>query len=81
MSIYLDKHETCITPAEGMNAYMHKYAYKYTYICICESFTIGKFGNLLFVKTGHTRFVVHPLSKIMFHSLILLFFFPSHLQT
>jgi hypothetical protein len=39
----------CITPAEGMNAYayVNKYAYKYTYICICESLIIGKFESLL----------------------------------
>jgi hypothetical protein len=30
-----------------MNAYMNKYAYKYTYICICDSLIIGKFGSLL----------------------------------
>jgi hypothetical protein len=32
----------CITPAEGMNAYMNKYAYN-----ICDSLIIGKFGSLL----------------------------------
>jgi hypothetical protein len=36
----------CITPAEGMNAYKNKYAYKYTYIRICNSLIIGKFGSL-----------------------------------
>jgi hypothetical protein len=73
----------CITPAEGMNAYMHKYAYKYTYICICDSLIIGKFGNpLYFVKIScYTRFVAHPVTSIMFHSSILLFFLMSNLQT
>jgi hypothetical protein len=37
----------CITPTEGINTYMNKYAYKYTYICICDSLIIGKFGSLL----------------------------------
>jgi hypothetical protein len=37
----------CITHVEGINAYMNKYAYKYTYICICDFFIIGKFGSLL----------------------------------
>jgi hypothetical protein len=31
----------CITPAEGMNTYMNKYAYTYSYICICDSLIIG----------------------------------------
>jgi hypothetical protein len=31
--------------AEGMNAYMNKYAYKYTYICICDSLIICIFGE------------------------------------
>jgi hypothetical protein len=50
---------------------MNKYAYKYTYICICDSLIIGKFGSLLqFGKIGcFTRFVAHPVTKIMFHSL------------
>jgi hypothetical protein len=30
-----------------MNAYMKKYTYKYTYICVCDSLIIGKFGSLL----------------------------------
>jgi hypothetical protein len=30
-----------------MNAYMNKYAYKYTYIFICDYLIIGKFGSLL----------------------------------
>jgi hypothetical protein len=30
-----------------MNASVHKYAYKYAYICICDSLIIGKFGSLL----------------------------------
>jgi hypothetical protein len=30
-----------------LNAYMDKYAYKYTHVCICNSFIIGKFGSLL----------------------------------
>jgi hypothetical protein len=33
-----------MTPA-GMNAYMHKHAYEYTYICICDSLIIRKFGS------------------------------------
>jgi hypothetical protein len=34
-----------------MNAYMHKYAYNYTYIRNCDSLIIGKFGSTLhFVK-------------------------------
>jgi hypothetical protein len=28
-----------------MNAYMNKYASKYTYICIFDSLIIGKFGG------------------------------------
>jgi hypothetical protein len=27
--------------------FINKYAYKYTYICICDSLIIGKFGSLL----------------------------------
>jgi hypothetical protein len=52
----------CITHAEGMNAYMNKCAYKYTYICICDSLIIGEFGS------RYTRFVAHPITKIMFYS-------------
>jgi hypothetical protein len=37
----------CITHVEGIDAYMNKYAYKYTYICICDSLIIDKFGSLL----------------------------------
>jgi hypothetical protein len=37
----------CIAPAEGIIAYMNKYAYKYTYSCICDSLIIGKCGSLL----------------------------------
>jgi hypothetical protein len=37
----------CITPVEGMNAYRDKYAYKYTYICICDSLIIYTFRSLL----------------------------------
>jgi hypothetical protein len=37
----------CITPVEGMNAIRHKFAYNYTYICICDSLIIGKFGSKL----------------------------------
>jgi hypothetical protein len=33
----------CIIPAEGMNACMHKYVYKYACACIFDSFIIGKF--------------------------------------
>jgi hypothetical protein len=41
----------CITPVEGMKAYMRKYAYKYTYINNCDSLTIRKFwSSLYFVK-------------------------------
>jgi hypothetical protein len=28
-----------------MNAYVHKYTYKYTYICNCDSLIVGKFGS------------------------------------
>jgi hypothetical protein len=68
-----------ITPAEGNNAYLHKYAYKYTYIYICDSLIICNSGNPLhFVEIGYyTRFFAHPITKIMFLSLILLFFLPS----
>jgi hypothetical protein len=34
-----------ITTAEGINAYRHKYAYNYTYICNCDSLIIGKVGS------------------------------------
>jgi hypothetical protein len=37
----------CITPAEGVNVYMHKYAYNYTYICNFDALIIGKFGSSL----------------------------------
>jgi hypothetical protein len=33
-----------------MNAYMHKYAYKYTYISNRDSLIIGKFGSKLYLK-------------------------------
>jgi hypothetical protein len=51
-----------------MNAYMHKYAYKYTHVSICDSLIIGKFGNpLYFVQTDcYTRFIARPITKIMF---------------
>jgi hypothetical protein len=39
-----------------MNAYMNKYAYKYTYICICDSLIIGKFESLLSKKWAQQRF-------------------------
>jgi hypothetical protein len=32
---------------EGINAYVNKYAYKYTYICICDYLIIVKFESLL----------------------------------
>jgi hypothetical protein len=35
-----------ITHMEGINAYVNKYAYKYTYIFICDSLIILKFGAL-----------------------------------
>jgi hypothetical protein len=55
-----------ITSAEGINAYMNKYAY----ICVCDSLIIGKFESLLyFGKIGcYTRFVAHPMTKITFQS-------------
>jgi hypothetical protein len=55
---------------EGMKAYVNKYAYKYTYTCICDSSIIGKFGSVMwFGKIGcYTRFVVHPITKVVFHS-------------
>jgi hypothetical protein len=37
----------CITHVEGISTYMNQYAYKCTYICICDSLIIGKFGSLL----------------------------------
>jgi hypothetical protein len=37
----------CTIAAEGMEAYINEYAYKYTYSCICDSLIIGKFGSLL----------------------------------
>jgi hypothetical protein len=60
----------CITHVEGINAYMNKCAYKYTYICICDSLIIGKFGSLLYFGKIEcfTRFVAYPITKIMFHS-------------
>jgi hypothetical protein len=59
----------CITPAEKINTYMHKYAYKYTYICNCDSSIIGKFSSSLYLKKicCYKRFVVYPITKIMFH--------------
>jgi hypothetical protein len=36
-----------ITHMEKINAYVNKYAYKYTYICICDSLIIVKFWRLL----------------------------------
>jgi hypothetical protein len=43
--------KSSITLAEGINTYMHKYAYRYTYICICDSLITGKFvSSLYFVK-------------------------------
>jgi hypothetical protein len=38
----------CVTPAEGMTAYRHKYAYNYTYTFNCDFLIIGKFGSLLY---------------------------------
>jgi hypothetical protein len=52
---------------EEINAYMNKYAYKYTYIYICDSSIIGKFGSL-FGKIGcFRRFIAYPIIKIMFY--------------
>jgi hypothetical protein len=65
-----------------MNAYMHKYACNYTYICNCDSLSIGKFVSpLYFVKriSCYTRLVADPITKIIFRNLILLFSLPSHL--
>jgi hypothetical protein len=31
---------------EGINSYMNKYAYKYTYICICHYLIIVTFGGV-----------------------------------
>jgi hypothetical protein len=39
--------KSCKTYVKGINAYMNKYAYKYAYICICDSLIIAKFGSLL----------------------------------
>jgi hypothetical protein len=36
-----------ITHKERINACANKYAYKYTYICICDSLIIVTFGSLL----------------------------------
>jgi hypothetical protein len=47
-----------VTSAEVMNAYIHNYAYKYTYIYNCNSLIIGKFGSSLYFakkKSGFTR--------------------------
>jgi hypothetical protein len=53
------------------------------YTCICNSLIIGNFENpLYFVEIGYyMRFIAHPITKIMFHSLIHLFFLPSHLPS
>jgi hypothetical protein len=71
LSVYnLDKHQTM---------------YKTCYICNCDSLIIGEFGrSLYFVKKKigcYTRLVAHPITKVFFYSLILLFFLPSHLPT
>jgi hypothetical protein len=69
---------------EGMNAYMHKYVYNYTYICNCDSLIICNFGSsLYFVKKidCYTSLVAHPITRFMFHSLIFLFFLLLHLPT
>jgi hypothetical protein len=74
--VYIIRRSTnsCITPVEGVNAYLQKYAYKYTYICIFDSLSISNFGNPLeFVEISYyRRFIAHPITKIMFHSLILM---------
>jgi hypothetical protein len=77
----------CITPTEGMTAYLQKYAYKYTYLCIRDSLIIGNFGNPLHsLEIGYyTRSVAHPISKTTFLNPILLFFLqpllPSYIST
>jgi hypothetical protein len=63
----------CLTPAEGMNAYTHKYAYNYTYTCNRDSLITGKFGSSFYFVKGidsYTRFVPHLITKIMFQSSI-----------
>jgi hypothetical protein len=74
--------ELCLTPAEGINAYFQKYAYKYTYFCICCFFIVGSFGNQLYFEgiVYSTRFIAYQITKIMFNSLIILFF-PSPLSS
>jgi hypothetical protein len=42
----LDKHQTVYNTCGKINAYVNKYAYKYTYICICDALIIGKFGKI-----------------------------------
>jgi hypothetical protein len=82
--IWISTKRCTITPAEGMNSYIHKYVNNYTYICNSDSLIIGTFrSSLYFVKEigCYTRFVAHSIIKIMFHSSILLFFLPSHLPT
>jgi hypothetical protein len=66
----------CTTPAEGMHTYMHKYAYKHTYICICDFLITDKFESILkFGKIGsYSRFDAHPIKNCMFHSSIRLIF-------
>jgi hypothetical protein len=50
LSVYnLDNTEPCITIVEGLNAYRHKYTYKYTHMCNCDSVIISNFGSSLYI--------------------------------
>jgi hypothetical protein len=46
-----------------MNAYMNKYAEKYTYICICDSLIIDKFGSLLQFGKNRTLYEAYCSSS------------------
>jgi hypothetical protein len=43
---------------------MNKYAYKYTYICICDSLIVDEFGKLLLRTADHPENTVPPFLYI-----------------
>jgi hypothetical protein len=63
--------EPCITPAEGMNAYMNKCAYNYTHVYVSVilwlSVNLEVYYSLKKIRC-FKRFAAHAITKTMFHS-------------
>jgi hypothetical protein len=50
----------CITPADGTNAYRHKYVYNYKYICNCHRMLCLKKTKFV----SHRKHTASPLQKL-----------------